>query len=180
MNVNFKINLPNVENNCNETYQKLNENIENIKNIFLSGNTYNQLNSSNILNFNNYITNKKDSLFAIENSTINVHEFLKEVIKNHLGIDDLLSERPYEITEESTLEILSKIKKLSEYDNKYDSSTNNPIIDYKSNFNVLISKSNLNFADASSSITNIKYDYSYDNYKKEEELKFATPSSSIY
>lgn len=180
MDVNFSINLANVEANYNETYSELDTKIQELMDKFESGSTYQQLKSSSILNFNNYIEGKKSSLFGIKNSTNNVKDFFNDVIKNHRGIDNFLCELQYEIDEAGTLEILSSIKKLSDYDNNYNELSEKPILDYESNFNILISKSNLTFSEASGTVSEINYDASYQTYENEEELHYATPSSSVY
>lgn len=182
MDVNFSINLLNVEAIYNDTYNELNIKIQEIMDKFESGSTYRELKSSGILNFNNYIESKKNSLFGINPSTNNLKDYLNDVIKNHYGIDNLLCEKSFDVDESNTLQILSSIKKLSEYDNNYNELSDKPILDYESNFNVLISKSNLNFNEVHTNgeVSNITYDTSYKLYENEEELHYATPSSSIY
>lgn len=182
MDVNFSINLSNVEANYGETYNELDLKINDILDKFQNCSSYQQLKSTSILNFNGYIEGKKSSLFAISSSTNNVKDFFNDCIKSHYGIDNLLRELPFEIIDTNTVQILSSIKKLSSYDNNYNELSEKPIIDYESSFNVLISKSNLNFNEAytNGEVSNINYDTKYELYENEEELHFATPSSSVY
>ena len=169
MDVNFSINLSNVEAIYGETSSELNSKIDEIIDKFQSCSSYQQLKSSSILNFNGYIEGKKSSLFH-------------DCIKSHYGIDNLLRELPFEIIDANTVQILSSIKKLSSYDNNYNELSDRPIIDYETVFNPLISKSNLNFNEAytNGEVSNINYDTKYELYENEEELHFATPSSSVY
>ena len=184
MNEDFKINLDLLNDiYMNDFNRNISMKIEEIIDNFNNSLTYKELSSSSILNFNNYIEKKKSILNQMQPSFNNLSSYFNEVIDNHTGIDLMLRENSNSlITDPNSVSILSSIKKMSLYDREYDEKSNNVIIDYKPQFNYLISKSNITFSESymGVSVNDVNYNKEYPIYEEEKELKEVTSFSSLY